>query len=143
MNSHRKTLCGFEWDSDRTLIDLPMRAADGWCVRDSFCQLFGWEVGSIEWGRFKEGVSPDELDRLTDYLGLVWFDPDYEPHRRKLVECLDHPGVATYALHSVRLSHCAYEPWIRNLKGLPAEYQSLHPELFRLIVDLSRPPHNL
>lgn len=142
MDSEPPTLRDFEWDEPRPVPKWNPDDGDGWCARDAFCQLFGWPRGSDEWNRFMEGITAGELDRLTEHLGLAWFDPEYEPHREVLETSLDHPGVAVYAIHSHRMSHCAYEPHLRYLQGLPVQYWDLEPELFRFIVDLRQPPRS-
>lgn len=141
MDLDAPTLSGFQWDEPRPLPQWNSNDRDGWCVRDAFCQLFGWHRGSEEWNRFLEGITAGEMDRLTEYLGLYWFDPEYRPHREVLENSWDHPGVAVYAIHAHQLSHCIFEPHLRYPRGLPEQYWALQPELYRLIVDLRQPPH--
>ena len=132
---------GFSWSA--ALVGPISRPDQGdlWCVRDSVCALMGWAPGSAEWMSFVEGPIAPDLDRLTEHLGLVWFDPEFEPHRQALDESLDHPGISVYALHSIRMSHYMYQPHIRNLRELPHQYLGFDPELFRLVVDTRQAPH--
>jgi hypothetical protein len=132
---------GFRW-SHREIAGMP-RGLPGnlWCVRDAFCALMGWVEGSADWNAFIEGPAPEDMDRLTAHLGLTWFDPDYGPHRAVREAALDHPGIACYKLEPIRLSHCAYEPHLRHLRGLPAAYAAFEPEFMRVIVDMRQPPH--
>ncbi len=110
-----------------------------WCVRDAFCALMGWAEGSAEWAAFIEAPAPEDMDRIIEHVGLVWFDPDYPQHRPALEAALDHPGIACYNLPRVQISHCVYQPHLRHLRDLPDQYVALEPELFRIIVDTRQP----
>jgi hypothetical protein len=64
-------MAGFNW-SPVTAHD-PADAQDGssgWCVRDAFCQLLGWEPGSAEWSRFIEWPKGTDIPQLAAHLGL-------------------------------------------------------------------------
>ncbi len=136
------TMEGFRWTPrrmDPTHTGLP---GDLWCVRDAFCALMGWAEGSADWNAFIEAPAPGDMDRLTDHLGLTWFDPDYGPHRAVREAALDHPGIACYNLQGWPVSHMVYEPYLRHLRGLPAAYAVFEPELFRVLVDMRQPPRD-
>jgi hypothetical protein len=103
----------------------------------------GWQRYSSDWYAFVEGPEPQDADRLLAHLGLEWYDPEYEPHAVELATELDHPGIAFYKLHALRLSHAVYEPHVRYLRGLPQEYFWFdpNPEFFRIAVDIRQRPH--
>lgn len=134
------TMRDFEWSPRE--IDPAQRLIPGdlWCVRDAFCALLGWKPGSDEWKRSIEAPTPDDMDRLIDHLGLVWFDPEYQPHWQLLQSQLDHPGISFFTLHSVRMSHCMYQPHLRHLLGLPPQYASYPVEMYRIVVDTRQLP---
>lgn len=97
------TMLGFVW-TPRT-ITLAMRQLSGelWCVRDAYTALLRWAPGSDEWQRFIEAPDgPSDMERLIHHLGLVSYDPEYQPHAQQLQHALDHPGIACYKLHAVR-----------------------------------------
>jgi hypothetical protein len=135
------TMVGFTW-SER-YIDLAMREVPGdlWCVRDAFSELMGWAPGTDEWFRFIEAPLPGDMDRLTDYLGLDWCDPDRQPEKYQAF--LDHPGISVYTFHTMQMSHVLYQPHLRHLRRLPAQYTGIPAELFRIIVDSRQPAHTL
>jgi hypothetical protein len=117
---------------------------DLWCVRDAFSALMQWPPGSDEWRRFIEATDgPSDMQRLITHHGLVAYDPEYRNHVEPLRQALDHPGIACYKLNRVRVEHCMYQPHLRHLLPLPAEYLAAdpHPELFQIIVDLRQAPH--
>jgi hypothetical protein len=99
-----------------------------------------WDEGTDDWDAFIEAPAREDMDRLTEHLGLVWFDPDYGPHQRALAASLDHPGISCYGLHRVRLSHCMYQPHVRYLRPLPVEYWAFDPELFRIVIETRQTP---
>jgi adenylate kinase family enzyme len=119
----------------------PSSGEDWWCVRDAFCALMNWPTGSEEWNRFIEGPAPGDMERLTEWLGLEWYDPEHPAHRAILLERLDHPGIAVWALHGSRMAHVIYQPTLRRRALLPAHYVSHQPELYRFIVDAQQPSH--
>lgn len=138
------TMEGFEWTS-RT-IDPAARALPGdlWCVRDSFSALMGWSPTSNEWSRFIEAPDgPSDMQRLTEHLGLTSYDPEYPGHVEPLRQALDHPGIASYKFHRVRMEHCMYQPHLRHFEPLPPQYLAAdpNPEVFQIIVDLRQAPH--
>jgi hypothetical protein len=100
----------------------------------------GWTENSAEWNVFIEAPAPEDMDRLIEHLGLVWFDPDHPPHQAPLEAALDHPGITCYNFLRLRISHCTYQPHLRHLRDLPVQYAALGPELFRVIVDPRQPP---
>lgn len=136
------TVLDFDWHHAGS--HLPASAAgDGWCVRDAFCELFRWPVGSDEWLAFVEGPHPEDMDRLTEHLGLEWFDPGHPAHIGPLSERLDHPGATCWKLHAVRMSHVIYQPHLRYERPLPEQYWPFQPERFRVLVDARQEPHPL
>jgi hypothetical protein len=134
------TMRGFRWTPRE--IPASFRGLPGnlWCLRDAYCALFGWEEGSDEWNRFIEAPDPGDPDRLREHLGLSWFDPEYPPHWEVWQNRLDHPGISFYAIHSLQLGHCIYQPHVRYLRPLPDEYRRYDPELFRIVIDTRQPP---
>jgi hypothetical protein len=137
-------MLGFAWTP--TTITAAMRALPGdlWCVRDALCALMKWQPGSDEWNCFIEAPNgPANMQRLIDHLGLVSFDPDFPGHASLLQRAPDHPGVASYKLHQVRMEHLQYQPHLRHFVPLPSEYllADSEPELFQIIVDLRQDPH--
>lgn len=142
--SDTPTMLGFEWTPRTIRPDMPSLPGDLWCVRDAFSALMQWPPGSDEWCRFIEAPDgPADMQRLTDHLGLVSYDPDYRDHIEQLRQGLDHPGIACYKLHRMRMEHCMYQPHLRHMRPLPSEYLAAdpNPELFQIIVDLRQPPH--
>ena len=139
------TMRHFKWSPREIAPAHRLLPGDLWCVRDAFCALMGWAQGSSEWNAFIEAPAPDDMDRLIVHLGLVWFDPDHEPHRAGLEAALDHPGVACYNLGRVRMSHCLFQPHVRYPRDLPIEYRLIdpHPELFCIVIDTRQPPRGL
>jgi hypothetical protein len=136
------TLQGFVWTP--TAPD-PAHAAlpgDMWCVRDAFCALFGWQPGSPNWMAFIQAPLPQDMNRLIMHLELLAFDPEYAPHARTLAGLLDHPAISAYKIHSLRVEHVQYQPHLRFLSPLPAQYVPFRPELFQILVDPSQPPHH-
>lgn len=133
------TMNGFIWSS--TNIDAVHRSLPGdlWCVRDVVCTLLAWPPGSDDWKRFIEAPSASDVDRMTDHLGLVWFDPEHPPHHAQLVALLDHPGISVFAFPSLELCHYVYQPHVRHLRGLPSSYDGIPRELFRIVIDPRRP----
>ena len=113
-----------------------------WCVRDAFCALMGWVEGSDEWNAFIEAPAPEDMDRLIEHLGLVWFDLGAAPVGARNEAAGDHPGISCYNLRRLALSHLVYEPNLRHLRGLPVQYRLIDPdpELFGVIADLRQPP---
>ncbi|MCL4413402.1 MAG: hypothetical protein M1522_01430 [Actinobacteria bacterium] len=138
------TMTGFVWSVRDVPLPRDNLRGDYWCVRDAFCKLLGWSLGSDEWNAFIEAPSPKDMDPLIEHLGLVAFDPDrgHEPRYADLLASLDHPGVAFYNLHRCRISHCIFQPHVRHLRPLPPIYQLIdpYPEFFRIVVDLRQPP---
>lgn len=133
-------MIGFEW-SEREIPLSNGLPGDFWCVRDAFSELMGWAPGSEEWLRFIEAPLPGDMDRLVDHLGLLWFDPEHEPHREPLAALLEHPGITVYAFHTMQLSHVLYQPHLRHLRPLPVQYSRIPAELFRVIVDSRQVPN--
>jgi len=134
------TMRGFRWTPREIPPFLRALPGDLWCLRNAYCALFGWEEGSDEWNRFIEAPDRGDPDRLIEHLGLSWFDPDYPPHREVWKTRLDHPGISFYAIHSLQIAHCIYQPHVRHLQPLPDEYQRYSPELFRIVIDIRQPP---
>jgi hypothetical protein len=134
------TMKGFTWSPRWIDPSHRILPGDHWCVRDAFCALLDWDPGSEEWDIFIEAPSPDDMDPLIEHLGLAWFDPEYEPHWQALQSRLDHPGISFYNFHTLKISHCMFQPHLRHLRGLANEYQRCNPELFRLVVDIRQPP---
>ena len=61
---HRPTMDGFEWSPTTPFVPTEP-GEDGWCGRDAFCELFGWEPDSDEWSRFISAPGRLLIDRLT------------------------------------------------------------------------------
>jgi hypothetical protein len=141
------TMSRFTWSPITSqLRPLP---GDGWCVRDAFCQLLGWPVGSLEWTRFVEDPGGPDLYRLIDHLGLEWFDPAAPQHQAALADRLDHPGIFLYGLTYPdplaasgvgHRGHVTYQPHLRRPQPLPLRYQAFQPDLVNVIVDTRQPP---
>lgn len=137
-----RSMAGFTWSGvDPTRPRRPP-IGDGWCVRDAFCALMHWPIDGPDWSHFIEGPNPEDMERLESHLGLQGFDPEYEPHKRQLAVLSDHPGIACWELHAFRFGHVMYQPNVRHLRALPAQYKSFQPELIRIIVDPNQPPHD-
>jgi hypothetical protein len=136
----RRTMAGFLWSPSTVTPEMRGLPGDLWCVRDAFCMLFGWSPGSDDWNAFVEGPLADDLYRLIDYFGLHWYDPEHEAHKAGLEANRDHPGISLYALHSVQITHCMFEPNIQHLRELPEQYRQFRPELFRLVIDVGQDP---
>jgi hypothetical protein len=79
---------------------------EGWCVRDAFCELFGWEPGSDEWPRFIEASAGQDVPRLAEHLGLAVFEFPRDWH--DLIGRSAHPGVALFAFPAYQKSHTVY-----------------------------------
>lgn len=129
------TMDGFTW-TDPGFHDSHMEA-NGWCLRDSVCQLFRWAPGSPDWNKFVENPSGVDAHRLFDYLGLTGFNPS-GPHPE---DWEDHPGVALYVMDDVRRSHVMYQPHVRRPLPIPRQYRPHNPEYVWVAVDLRQPPH--
>jgi hypothetical protein len=122
---------------------------DCWCVRDAFCRLLDWPVGSAEWLSFVEDPVGLDVYRLIDHLGLEWYDPAAPQHQAALAARLNHPGIwllgLTYPdpLQPSRVGHrghVVYQPHLRYPRPLPMEYQAFQPDLVNIIVDVRQRP---
>lgn len=106
------SLEGFKWSPSKGYVSDD--DSDGWCVRDAFCQLFGWRCGSEEWSRFIKWPTGPDTFRLAGRLGLTLFEvvPEYwgEIFRRAA-----HPGVALFIFPRFGRSHTGYVPDVRWL----------------------------
>lgn len=138
---------GFTWSPTRP--PLRLLPGDGCCVRDAFCQLLGWPVGSVEWLRFVEDPVGPDLYRLIEHVGLEWYDPACQPHRAELAASLDHPGIVLYGLTYPEpldpsgighRGHVLYQPHLRHPQPLPLRYQAFQPEVVNVIVDMRQAP---
>jgi hypothetical protein len=133
--------------------------SDGWCIRNSYCQLLGWPPGSPEWYRFVEYPHPDDMLPLARHLGLTVFDVGIPEHWNKLIGELGHPGIATFELPGAAMGHAVYVHHIHALlhhwptfDGFPPadlpsfgwplglEHLRYSPRLFWVIVDERQPP---
>lgn len=106
------TMAEFEWSPAPVYI--PAGAGeDGWCMRDSVCQLFGWEPGSENWSRFVEGPNGIDTPRLAEHVGLACLEilEDWNT----LITRLDHPGVAIFDFYAYQKSHAIYVEDLRWL----------------------------
>src|SRR5207248_1264843 len=81
----------------------------------SVCQLLGWPPGSDEWSRFIEAPHPDDMLPLYQHLGLLVCDVGIEQHVRELAALLDHPGIASFILPSIKIGHAVYLGHLRTL----------------------------
>jgi hypothetical protein len=135
-------MAGFKWSvrDPKRRVQVSTLAGDGWCARDAFCALFDWETGGPDWSAFVEGVEPQDMKRLEKHLALEGFDPDIQPDKWRLVFPGGHPGIACWKIQPLRMEHVVYEPDLRYVRPLPAQYASFRPELFRILVDIRRPP---
>lgn len=138
VTTERPTMLCFEWSSRSITPAMRAVPSDLWCVRDAFSELMGWPPGSDEWSRFIEEPNPDEMERLTDHLGLKWCDPDRQPET--FATFTDHPGISVYAFHTHQMSHVMYQPHLRHLRSLPPQYGGIPAELFRIIADIRQQP---
>jgi hypothetical protein len=59
-----------------------------------------------EWRRFIEGSGWPDTRRLAEHLGLT--PSEFRQDWNKLLTCLDHPGVATFAFPDFEKSHEIY-----------------------------------
>jgi hypothetical protein len=134
-----RTMEGFVWTPRPE--PHPPPGEDWWCIRDAFCALMKWPRGSEDWNRFIEGPAPGDMERLTEWLGLEWYDPEHPAHRPILLERLDHPGIAVWALHGSRMAHVIYQPTLRRGAVLPPQFWPYQPELYRFLVDTRQPAH--
>jgi hypothetical protein len=103
-----------------------------------------WPPGSEEWFRFIEAPDgPSNMSRLLEHLGLAAYDPEYRGHFGGLARAGDHPGIACYKFHRLRMEHCMYQPHLRHFLPLPRQYAAAdpNPELFQIIVDHRQPAH--
>jgi hypothetical protein len=153
------TMDGFRRSSPAGPPPDPVSGSEGWCVRDSYCQLLGWPRGSPEWHRFVEYPNPDDMLPLARHLGVTVFDVGIPEHWNKLIDELDHPGIATFELPGTGMGHAVYVHHVRALLhhwptfgGFPradllsfgwplgSEHMRYSPRLFWVIVDERQPP---
>jgi hypothetical protein len=156
-------MIGFEW-SPVSAPALPEteEGGDGWCVRNAFCELLGWERGSAEWGRFVEWPQGEDMPRLAAHLGMKVLRVEVAQEWNELIGKWAHPGIAFFDLPADQMSHVVYVPDVRWLlhhwptpDGQPAErgsrqpliygwpldnrYLERHPVLRAVIVDEQQP----
>jgi hypothetical protein len=135
-------MAGFVWTPRQISPEHRRVPGDLWCLRDAFCELFGWPEGSDDWRAFIEAPQADDVPRLIEFLGLKEYDPEYPLDARFLSALLDHPGIAFYEIPSLNIGHCIFEPHLRYMRGLDAAYRAYQPELFRVVPDSNQPPRN-
>lgn len=147
MSTAAPTMEGFTWSAATPMPRL--LSGDGWCVRDAFCQLLDWPVGSAEWLRFVENPEGPDIYRLIEHLGLEWYDPACPPHWAELAARLDHPGIILYDLTYPdpfepegvgHRGHVLYQPHLRYPRPLSLRYQAFDPEVVNVIVDTRQAP---
>ena len=136
------TMAGFRW-SPRTRPPDPVSGSNGWCIRDSYCQLLSWPPGSAEWSRFIEYPHRDDMLPLTRHLGVTVFDVGIPQHWNELIGRLDHPGIAIFDFPSIARGHAVYVHHVHALlhhwphlggsrrTGLPTSGWPLGPEHLR------------
>ena len=100
-------MAGFRW-SPRTLPANPAPGSNGWCVRDSYCQLLQWPPGSAEWSRFIEYPHQDDLLPLAGRLGVTVYDVGIAQHWNEPIGKLDHPGIAMFDIPAAATGHAVY-----------------------------------
>jgi hypothetical protein len=81
-------------------------SGDGWCVRDAFCKLFGWEHCSDERSRLVEASEGQDTPRLAEHLGLTLFEVPKDWN--ELIHRHAHPGIAVFAFPAYQMSHVVY-----------------------------------
>jgi hypothetical protein len=129
------TMHGFVWSEAPPYIGSEP-GEDGWCLRDAYCELLGWQPGSAEWSRFDiEGPVGEDTFRLADHLGLA----SYDLHRdwNELIADMAHPGAALFLFHRYRKAHIVYVHDVRWLMhhwpvpdgrpALPSQRQLISP----------------
>jgi hypothetical protein len=153
------TLEGFKWSSTDIWVD--EEGSDGWCVRDAFCRLLGWERGSDEWSRFIRGPAGPDTPRLAEHLGLtvLLVPPDWAELNRLAA----HPGLVVFDFLDFEKSHIEYVPNVETLlqwwptpDGLPGGHpprstgwplvkwhMDRKPVLRAVIIDQRQPPRGL
>ena len=68
-----------------------------------------------------------DIYRLAEYLGLEWFDPQYQPHARGLATKIDHSGVFLWGLtYPKRMGHTVFEGHMPGPRGLQLGYRARH-----------------
>jgi hypothetical protein len=153
---------GFEWSQTEDFVS-PVEGANGWCVRDAICRLFGWSPGSEEAKRFIEGPQGEDTPRLAEHLGLAVFQVPQDWN--ELIQRLDHPGVAVFNFKEYNISHSVYVHDLRwlfhhwpGIDGLPAKgedqqlwsygwplspgYIRRGPVLGAVLIDEQQPPRD-
>jgi hypothetical protein len=104
---------GFVWSLAPPYVPT-VPGEDGWCVRDSFCELFKWARGSLEWSRFNvEAPVGKDVDRLAKHLGLTIFDTSRDWN--ELIKRSAHPGVAEFVFPAYGKAHTVYVPDVQWL----------------------------
>lgn len=107
------TMDGFRWSPAPPFVPT-VAGENGWCMRDAFCELFGWEPDSEEWHQFTvEGAAGHDLDRLAGHLSLTVYEVRGDWDR--LVACMAHPGIALFVFPAYRMSHVVYVNDVRWL----------------------------
>jgi len=90
----RPTMAGLKW-TDRPPVHFP-GAADGWYVRDAFCEMFGWGLNSTEATQFIENPLASDLRRLAAHLGLAYSGLESAEDWNRMITDMDHPGITTF-----------------------------------------------
>lgn len=114
MTDTAPTMAGFRW-SPRELPASPVAGSDGWCVRDSYCELLRWPAGSAEWSRFIEYPHQDDLLPLARHLGVRVYDVGIAQHWNELIGKVDHPGIAMFDIPTAAIGHAVYVPHVHAL----------------------------
>lgn len=125
-------MSGFEWKFTNTPwseMGFP-EDSNGWCVRNSICQLFGWEVGSRNWLAFRENVDSRDMERLLEHLHLPTFVSSDDP---AFIANCDHPGFSFHAFPQRDIFYLQYQPHVRHIVLLDTLYWKLSfHDLFRV-----------
>jgi len=135
------TMRGFVWRHSGG-GHAPGLPGDSWCIRDSFCQLFGWEPASWEWEQFRELPHQEDLAYLEQHLGLIQIF-SREPEEMEWFAANNaHRGVVIWRLTSpVGVSgHATYAKDLRNPGGLLSHYRIFRPVVDGYLVDVRQAP---
>jgi hypothetical protein len=134
-NDTTPTMAGFDWSE--TVDHVDEEGSDGWCVRDAYCRLFGWEHYSENWSLFIKWPQGKDTPRLAEHLGLTLFG--IPENWNDLIRHSAHPGVALFIFPKLEKAHVAYVCDVRWLiRYWPAP--DGHPNKQLALIDEREPP---